>query len=107
MQSDDIKNKIIRIISEMHGNRPESIDLTTELYRDLGIDGDDAVELFEMLSEEFKIDFSTIQWGRHFGPEGFNPFTMLTPSFWRKEIPITLQDLINSAIIGEWTKSYQ
>ncbi len=107
MTSDDIKNRIIKIISETHGNRPESINLTTDLCRDLGIDGDDAVELFERLSDEFKIDFSTMQWGRHFGPEGFNPFSMLTRSFWRKEIPITLQDLINSAINGEWTKSYQ
>ena len=42
------------------------------MVEDLGIDGDDAVELFEKFAREFSVDLAELNlgWERHFQPEG-------------------------------------
>jgi acyl carrier protein len=46
---------------------------TDRLLDDLGIDGDDAVELFEAFSGDFGVCLDDLYpaWSTHFGPEGF------------------------------------
>ena len=50
----------------------DRIALTDRLAHDLGIDGDDARELFEAFGAEFEVDLEPLyrRWGEHFGPEG-------------------------------------
>lgn len=60
---------LVRRWAEM--DRP--IRTTDRLLDDLGIDGDDAVELFEAFSGDFRVCLDDLHpaWSRHFGPEGF------------------------------------
>ena len=50
----------------------DRIDLTDRLAHDLGIDGDDAWELFEAFGAEFEVNLEPLyrRWDEHFGPEG-------------------------------------
>ncbi|HWA00282.1 MAG TPA: hypothetical protein VG841_08200 [Caulobacterales bacterium] len=52
--------------------KPERVLLTSRLLDDLGIDGDDAVELFDDINKRFGTDFASLyeRWGGYFGPEG-------------------------------------
>lgn len=64
---------MIALVARTTGIRPEKIGLKDRLAEDLGIDGDDAVELFEAYETELRVDLSVLyaSWNKHFGPEGF------------------------------------
>jgi hypothetical protein len=66
-------------IAAMAEVKPEKVQLATRLLDDLGIDGDDAVELFKGLHERFGTDFAPLyeRWGDHFGPEDIGCATAL------------------------------
>jgi hypothetical protein len=49
------------IVVQQTGLRVNRISLQSVLGKDLGIDGDDAVELMENFSKEFQVDLSTFQ----------------------------------------------
>jgi acyl carrier protein len=63
----------VRELLSKFSDRPVA-SITTEqsLQDDLGIDGDDAVELFTDFAERFEVDLSSLHshWAEHFGPEG-------------------------------------
>jgi acyl carrier protein len=102
--------QVKQILWDLHGDRPERVSLKSDLFADLGIDGDDAVEVFQRIEEKFEIDFSLMKWERHFGPEaGFNPFVLLLPSWrwWQRErVPVTVEDLITAICAKRWVKVY-
>ena len=50
----------------------ESIKLDTDIYKDLGVDGDDFSELMEEFSKRFHVDLSSFLWYFHHNGEGFN-----------------------------------
>ena len=87
----------------------------TQVSNDLGIDGDDGVELIAAFCKEFNIqNASEIDLTRHFVPEGCNSFGIFVflsyPMFDREklrerpdgDIPITLRDLVKSAEAKRW-----
>ncbi len=55
------------------------MSLDSRLQDDLGLDGDDAFELFEKFEKKFETDCSALwsQWDSHFGPEGASPRWLL------------------------------
>jgi len=105
-----ILEQVKDILWELHLDEPELVSLRTELYRDLGIDGDDAVEIFEKIEEMFQVDFSNIQWDQHFVSEPeVNPFALITRKWskWQRErVPVTVQDLIDAICEKQWVKEY-
>lgn len=111
---DNIVNQVKSFIAEQTGCNKEIITLTTTLGNDLGVDGDDADDFFDAFSRKFRVDLSSLQLDRHFGPEGFWPTTFLdfiwkniSPQESHKQsalIPITVIDLINTAQTGRWCK---
>jgi acyl carrier protein len=107
---EQILEQVKQILWDLHGDRPERVTLKSDLFSDLEIDGDDAVEIFEKIKEEFEVDFSCMQWNRHFGPEaGFNPFALLLPSWWkwqRERVPVRVEDLICAICAKRWVKDY-
>jgi acyl carrier protein len=107
---EQLLEQVKQILKDIHGDRPERVTLKSDLLFDLGIDGDDVVEVFKKIEEEFEVDFSPMQWDRHFGPEaGFIPFALLLPSWWkwqRERIPVTVEDLINAICAKRWVKVY-
>lgn len=76
----------------------------TELQRDLGIEGDDAFDLVEAFAEEFEVDPGDFDFHRYFGPEGFNPLSLVFSLFRKREKPVglTLAMLEKAAKLGVW-----
>ena len=57
-----------------------SLNFKTE--DDGGISGDDAVELLNLLSEKYDVDFTDFDFSKHFMPEGFEPIGLLFLLIW-------------------------
>lgn len=72
MTIDTIEAHVIEFVATSAEVKPEQVLLTSRVLHDLGIDGDDAVELFTGLHERFGTDFTHLyeHWSEHFGPEG-------------------------------------
>lgn len=74
MGSRDLESEVIDLIADECGLAREKVHLSDRLLRDLGMDGDDAVDFFICVHERFGTDLTHLQehWGQHFGPEGFS-----------------------------------
>jgi len=88
-------------------NVPSSrLSAATLALQDLGVDGDDGVELIQRYGLRFGVDLSGFQPSRHFGPEaGGNPLAWLwwaVSRRWPKSVPITLADLEISLRHQRW-----
>jgi hypothetical protein len=143
-----LQERVLAFVSEQTGVKGEKIRLETTLSRDLGIEGDDAVEFFEKFRTKFAVDLQELgrDWSFYFCPEGlpistalivFVPaipialvliqifprvpdwlwfiaalvFWVSLVGFWEnwrerkaKHPQVTVQDLIDCAHSGVWTK---
>jgi acyl carrier protein len=99
-----LEQKVKEFVARRINVKPECISLQTRLLEDLGIDGDDAVDLFEVFAQEFQVDISSLDLNKYFGPEaGFNLFLFwLMPSSTLDTL--TIQDLVSAAQAGKWLK---
>ena len=72
MNAENLEAQVIELAAQMGEVAPERVALTARLLHDLGIDGDDAVELFDGVHERFGTDLTHLyeEWSEHFGPEG-------------------------------------
>ena len=63
----DLSPELRRALEQMgiFKNEFESLRPETELLKDLGIDGDDFLEVVEVLAEEFGCDMSSFDFRRH------------------------------------------
>ena len=105
-------NRLVVFVGDFTGVPHDSISQNTTLYGDLGIDGDDAVDLIADLKREFSIDFSDFLFDRHFGTEGLTPFAFVqwftyairtgTPEARAGLSPIRICDLVDAAQTGKW-----
>ena len=68
-----MEEEIIRFLSEFLNIKAHRITNSTLLFDDLGIDGDDAVDLMEEFSKRFNVDLKTFAIGEYFGGEGLPP----------------------------------
>ena len=65
--------EIVRYLHEEQGCKLERLTPDARILQDLGVDGDDAGDLFEHLHKEFGTDFSAIeQWTTYFNHEGYS-----------------------------------
>jgi Protein of unknown function (DUF1493) len=67
-----LQERVFAFVSEQTGVKQEKLRLETTLSRDLGVEGDDAVELFEEFRTRFAVDLQELwrDWSFYFGPEG-------------------------------------
>lgn len=68
---------VIDLIVKVMDLQPEEVRLSSRLFEDLGIDGDDAIALFEQIQKRFGTDLTHLCWREHFGPEGMPLWTIL------------------------------
>ena len=63
---------ITDLLAEDHGVRRAKLLPSARLWHDLGVDGDDASDLFQRLHERYGTDFSPLnrQWDEFFNQEG-------------------------------------
>ena len=106
MGDETLRTSVIAYICEMTSCDAGSVTDEARLGADLGIDGDDAVDLFEGLSRKFSVDLSSLNLSEHFGPDaGANPWTMLRSALQKNETQknqITVRQLIEAAQKGRW-----
>ena len=79
-----MQNEVIEFIAEFTGTKKSEITLDTLVNDDLGVDGDEGSNFLLEFSTRFNVDLSAID-KVYFGPEGFNPFTILfqgVSAFW-------------------------
>ena len=107
----DLEKRVVAAIADQTRCPLAQLSPQTDLFRDLGVDGDDARDLLLRLGEEFEIDLEKVRFGRHFGPEaGFNPLAMVLPRWWRwqrERVPVTIADLIEAARTRSWPIRYR
>lgn len=144
-QSDILEDRVQGFTAQHLGVKRSKLSTATRLNRDLGMDGDDAVEFFKDFAAEFQVNLDDLysRWDQHFGPEGGPSFgflvivvaciiagfwlrdrlvwlpawawgialifaVILAYQFWfaKKMLPITVDDLVEAARSGRWSKSY-
>lgn len=91
---------------------PNKIGEETTLFGDLGVDGDDGVELLVRFGEEFDVDLSSVDLSKHFGPEGGAPWAIFAWIAYAcrrgsaeqkaRLVPITVGDLCRAAESGKF-----
>ncbi len=69
---DSIEEQVRRFVASRRALAVEKVTGKSRLQDDLGLAGDDAVELFKEFDKEFETDCSVLWrfWGEHFAPEG-------------------------------------
>lgn len=97
--SNNLESRIIELLADFACLPRERVDINTELFRDLGIDGDEASDFILLFSERFSVELSEFRSVEHFGGESsYVPFLSLL--FKRKRlVPISVEDLIEAAKI--------
>jgi hypothetical protein len=97
--------EVVRFLSEETGTAVHRISPRTDIVRHLRVAGDDGVELIDKFAEKFDVDMRGFIYSDYFGTEGFNPFVLFSPSFWkelRSRNSITVADLVEAAESGAW-----
>ena len=122
MTSAAIEEEVTAFVAAKTRCSAERLNPRTTLFGDLGVDGDDSDELLAAFMKRFGVDMRAYRRDRHFGSEGFLPWTPLfwlvlawraagekvsTPESRARLSPITIQDLIDSARAGKWTVTYE
>ncbi len=101
------EQEVIAFVAKKTG-RPESSITPEKTFYQLGIDGDDAVELIGELCRRYKVPAKRIDLNRYIGPEGGGFFSHILYAFSRKERSteerreLRIGDLIQTAINGRW-----
>ncbi len=69
-----VEAEVVELLAQQLGIPTSRISRTSRLLEDLGVDGDDAVELVDAFAGRFSPDLESLErhWSRHFGPEGWS-----------------------------------
>jgi acyl carrier protein len=89
-----LEERVTQLVAKHTGVNVKKLSIDLRLAQDIGMDGDDAVELFETYSREFSVNIEELTqiWATYFLPEGF-PFGIpFAPTG-----EITIRDLVESA----------
>lgn len=114
-----VEEEVIAFVAKF-SSCPAAITRKTTLFGDLGIDGDDGDEILAAFMKRFQVNMSSCR-PVHFGMEGLLPWAPLswirqawiahknkcsTPESRAGLVPITVQNLIDSARLRQWTLKY-
>ncbi|MCQ3827846.1 DUF1493 family protein [Microbulbifer elongatus] len=102
-----METEIIKFLSEFTTIKPGKISGDTLVNFDLGVDGDDGVELLLEYAKKFNVDISGIS-ESYFGPEGvpflwpFHFIRLLLGYRPSRLVPLPVSQLVKSAEAGKW-----
>jgi len=102
-------NDIYNLIAEFSGVKTGKLTPDTDLYKDIGIEGDDFFELESEFEKRFSVDMSTYRWYFHHGEEvsfSIGGLFFKPPYSRVKRIPITPELLRQSANAHSWLLTY-
>jgi hypothetical protein len=107
MTTRDFEQEMLVLVSRRVGLPVTRLSLQSRLLQDLGVDGDDAVELLLEVSNAFRIDMNNMQIEKYFRCEPTLLDVFRRPLAKRREFegkaPVTVGDLIQMAKVGRWT----
>jgi acyl carrier protein len=103
----DIEFQIKKLIADECGYEIDGLNPETRLLHDLGVDGDDGIELLKAFAKKLDVDMTDLDVTKHFGPEaGFNLIYYLFTYFFHRDelkfVPITVSDMVVSAEAKKW-----
>lgn len=102
-----IEQEVIALVAKKTG-KPENSITPEKTFYQLGIDGDDAVELISDLCRRYKVPAERIDLNRYIGPEGGGLLAYVFYAFSRKEKgseerrELRISDLIKTAEERRW-----
>jgi hypothetical protein len=103
--------EIYKFLIESQGVERKMLFPSADLCSDLGIDGDDFLELKEEFASKYGVDMSMYRWYFHHGKEpSLNIGAMFSRSqplhLQVKHIPVTPQILLEAVNAGKWSIEY-
>ena len=113
----NLEESVIEFVAAFTGFAAERIHLHTTLYGDLGVAGDDGLDLIQAYGKQFEVDLTEFQSARHFGSEGVSilaplcllwmilsyPFRQKRASGAEPNLQaVRIRDLITFARAGRW-----
>jgi hypothetical protein len=86
----------------------KTMNRSTDIALDLGIQGDDAWELFDKFSQRFELTPGTFDFSRHFEGDGDFVSRSIVRLFRpRRFYPVTIGDMIDAALRGRFDYDYR
>ena len=96
--------EVIRFIAEYFRRPSGKLSQKTTLQKDLGVDGDDAVDFLNSFSERFGVSFSRFEFHRYFSNEsGVDLIGLFVSRGFPTFVDIAIEDLVRAAEQREWT----
>lgn len=102
-----VAEEVVALVAKKSG-RPESSITPEKTFYQLGIDGDDAVELIDELGRRFQVPVEKVDLNRYIGPEGGGLFNHILFAVSRKNKSdeerkeLRISDLIKTAEDHRW-----
>lgn len=101
----ELEQRVIIFFCNHTGAKTSTLDLNSRLFHDLGIDGEDALELLDAFSKKFDVDVSQFPFSEYFGNEGaISPLDLvlklLGKSPYNDKKFLSVSDLINAVKLG-------
>jgi hypothetical protein len=97
-----MEQRIIEFVAAETGVRAEKISLSTSLFSDLGVAGDDGYDLIQNFARTFSVDITGVDSSLYFGGEGANPLMLVIKKLRPKILPLTVEDLVKIAERKVW-----
>lgn len=108
----ELSDAVRAFVAEQLGVSSGRLSSETTLFGDLGVDGDDAVDLMSAFGERFGVDLSEFDRQAYFGSEGWSPVALYlglaglmrggSPEARAGLKPVSIGCLVKSARIGQW-----
>lgn len=119
--ADETATKVVAFVADQVGHNVDQLTLTTSLFGDLGVDGDDGFYLMNAFATTFNVDMREFRLRDHFGIETpFDPISLLfvllrhvwrcggsTPEERAGVAPIRIADLVAAARRKKWHRPTQ
>ena len=102
---DELKTNVLNLIEKLTKIKSCNLSLEMSLFHDLGLDGEDAMQLIQEYSKEFNVDIQDFCFDEYFGNEGaISPFGLITMMFSNRlkvdKKRLSINDLVQSANKG-------
>jgi hypothetical protein len=105
----ELRQGLLELITESVGVNASEVLPDKDIEHELGCTGDDFHELMDAYSDRFNVDMSRYLWYFHTHDESMatlNPFPGNPPSTQVERIPVTLDLLVEKAMLGSWDLNY-
>lgn len=108
MKNDTVRLSVLEFLSDTLKISKTKIHSNDNLFHDLGVDGDDAIELIQDYSKKFNVSLDDFRIDKYFGSEGSSLIHFIVELITKKSqksMPrLTVEDLIEGVKSGRLKK---